>query len=160
MLSFLCSNPEVEFTVDEADADLAKAYNWHCRKSSNGAFYVYRYHRKKMIAIYHDIAQRMGLQGLIDHKDGNPLNNTRDNLRRASHIQNSSNRARQSNNSSGFKGVSWNSRRKKWLARIAADGKEIQIGQFADPAEAARAYDKKAKELHGQFARLNFPQEA
>lgn len=55
------------------------------------------------------------------------------------------------------KGVSWNKRREKWQADIGMSGKRKRLGRFNTAEEAARAYDEAAKELHGEFARLNFP---
>lgn len=61
-----------------------------------------------------------------------------------------------SDNTSGFKGVSWDSRQSRWIATIQKDGRRIWIGQFNDPKSAADAYDSKALELFGAFARPNF----
>lgn len=95
---------------------------------------------------------------LTDHIDGNGLNNQRYNLRTATVSQNLMNRGRPANNTSGFKGVS--RQRDKWVAGIKADGVHQRRGGFSTPEQAARAYDAMAVELHGEFARLNFPDDA
>lgn len=92
----------------------------------------------------------------IDHKNGNGLDNRRENLRIATHAQNMSNRKHQRNNTSGFRGVHWMTDRQKWRAQIRHNGAHIHIGVFISAEDGARAYDAKAQELFGEFARLNF----
>jgi hypothetical protein len=94
---------------------------------------------------------------LTDHINLDGLDNRRANLRPATHAENLRNRGRQTNNSSGFKGVTWNKRSRKWQAQIGVDRGKRYLGNFVDPEDAARAYDLAARDLHGEFARLNFP---
>ena len=89
----------------------------------------------------------------IDHIDGNRSNNKIKNLRLASGNENLWNQKRYSNNTSGFKGVSFAKRHKKWTARIACNGKSKDLGYFPTPELAHMAYCKAAAELHGDFAR-------
>lgn len=91
---------------------------------------------------------------VLDHIDGNPLNNRRENLRFCTHAQNMKNRRTHNTNATGYKGVQ--PRDGGWLVCIHADGKRTYVGFFDDPIEAALAYDRAAKRLHGDFARLNF----
>ena len=95
--------------------------------------------------------------GYVDHIDGNGLDNRRRNLRAATSSKNQMNRGMDSDNTSGFKGV--HRIRLRWAAQIGADGRKIFLGSFATPQEAARAYDAAAVLHHGEFARLNFPEE-
>lgn len=90
----------------------------------------------------------------VDHINGNGLDNRRKNLRECSHMDNRRNTRRHRNNKSGFKGVSWNPSRKKWCAFIYHEGKSINLGGFATPEEAHNVYCRKARELHGEFARF------
>lgn len=93
---------------------------------------------------------------VVDHIDGNGLNNQRANLRSATYSQNSYNRK----SVSGFKGVAFCSNKNRpWRATIMHNGKKIHLGYFDNPKEAARVYDNSAKLLHGEFACLNFPSE-
>lgn len=94
---------------------------------------------------------------LTDHINGNPLDNRRCNLRIATHAENMRNRKKNNNSVSGYKGVSWRRAANKWCVQIRNGGKKIYLGLFDDPIEAARVYDAAALELHGKFARLNFP---
>jgi len=91
---------------------------------------------------------------LIDHRDGNPLNNRWTNLRLATHTNNAANRPRLPRNTSGFKGVSFDRRRGAWAAQITKEGKRYFIGRYATPEEAHAAYVAKARELFGEFARV------
>lgn len=94
---------------------------------------------------------------LVDHKDGDGLNNRRANLRPCTHAQNMFNRRLPRNNRSGFKGVYWHKNR--WYAKIQVDRKNIHLGAFTDVEQAAHAYDRAARIHFGEFARLNFPEE-
>ena len=100
------------------------------------------------------LGDKEGLE--IDHKDGNGLNNRKDNIRWATKAQNQANSAARSGR---YKGVSPpQHRRKRWKAEIRCKGIRYDLGCFDTEEDAARAYDAKAKELHGEFARLNFPE--
>ena len=90
-----------------------------------------------------------------DHIDGNTLNNQEENLRVCTHAENNRNKGKQSNNTSGYKGVQWSSRGKKWQARIKINGKTISLRMFANKEDAARRYDTAVFEYHGEFAKPN-----
>jgi len=92
----------------------------------------------------------------VDHKNLNKLDNRRQNLRICSHSGNMMNRVKQNNNTSGYKGVCADKRRKKkpYKARITANKKTFCLGGFKKPDEAGAAYAKAAKRYHGKFARV------
>lgn len=89
----------------------------------------------------------------IDHINLNPLDNRLSNLRQCSHAENMRNVKIRKNNSTGYKGV--HIHQGKYRAGIRFNGKTHHLGLFATALEAAKAYDDKAIELHGEFARLN-----
>jgi hypothetical protein len=88
----------------------------------------------------------------IDHINGDKLDNRIENLRAATVGQNQHNRKTNANNTSGYKGVSWNKALKKWTARITLERKIIHLGYFANVEEAAEVVRKAREELHGSFA--------
>ena len=95
---------------------------------------------------------------LVDHINGSSLDNRRKNLRICSVAQNAKNRGIDRRNTSGYKGVTRinDTRRKNvWKAQLATKDKLFYLGCFASPVEAARMYNMKAKEIFGEFARLN-----
>jgi len=97
---------------------------------------------------------------LVDHKNGDGLDNRRANLRFATYSQNACNRAKRKNALSKFFGVSYDKQRHRWMASIKTHGKTIYLGRFDDEADAAKAYDAAARKYHKEFAHLNFPSES
>lgn len=92
---------------------------------------------------------------MMDHINGNKLDNRRENLRFCTISQNIANRPISISNNTGYKGVGYRKDRKKYRARIKVNGKEIHLGYFDTPQEAARRYDQGAKTYFGEFAFLN-----
>lgn len=91
----------------------------------------------------------------VDHINQDSLDNRRENLRICTNSENLRNRGKQSNNTSGFKGVSWNKNANKFSVRISVNGNDRFYGYFSDAKKAARVYNSLAKKLHGEFAYLN-----
>ncbi len=96
---------------------------------------------------------------VVDHINGNSLDNRRSNLRAATPSQNGANARRSRANSTGFKGVYFARERNKWAARIKVNYREIGLGRFSSAEDAARAYDAAARKHFGEFAQTNFPLE-
>lgn len=146
--------------VSDQDYRKLSLYKWRAVKGKSTVYAVTKIkngNRHSAIPM-----QRMILgtkQGfVIDHKDGLGLNNTRSNLRFCTPAQNSRNRITVGkNNTSGFKGVcnKKGNYKKPWVAQIKCDQNNYYLGRFSTPEEAAMAYNKKATELFGEFARLN-----
>lgn len=90
----------------------------------------------------------------IDHKNKVRDDNRFNNLRKATNSQNQANTGPKSTNTSGFKGVSYQLSRGKWIAMITVDGKAKNLGRYATRAEAARAYSRAAIEAWGEFANV------
>lgn len=89
----------------------------------------------------------------IDHIDTDPLNDCWTNFRLASDSQNLANRGKQKNNSSGYKGVTWQADKKKWKAQIGYQGKNLWLGYSDTPEGAHKIYMKANERLFGAFAR-------
>lgn len=102
---------------------------------------------------------------LVDHKDGNTLNNQKSNLRICNQSQNCQNRSTRVNKTSLYKGVSLLTQKKKykskiyiwqtWHAHIMTNGTAIKLGSFKNERDAAMAYNEAALKYHGEFAKLN-----
>jgi hypothetical protein len=144
--------------VDDADLALVAAYRWYPQVRRDGKVYVLRHiltPEKHATQFIHNLI--MGLLW-VDHADGNPLNNQRSNLRIATPGQNAWNACkRRDARTSTHKGVHWRARSNKWVAQIQHAGQKRHLGYFLTEEAAARAYDTAARELFGEFARLNFP---
>jgi len=141
--------------VDNEDYENLKNYHWYF---SNG--YARRNAVKDGKRI--QITMHRQLMGFpvgfqIDHIDQNKLNNQKSNLRVCTNAQNSMNRKVQANNKYGLKGVFFDKYTNKYRARINYKGKTIYLGRHKDIKDAGISYDKKALELFGEFAFLNFP---
>jgi hypothetical protein len=136
--------------LDDEDYDVVSQYKWYASRNGN-TFYAMRRDGRRLVSMHSMIT---GFS-LVDHRDGDGLNNQRANLRKASHAQNMQNQMVSVNNTSGYKGVHFAFEKRKWQARIMANGKRISLGLFATPEEAALAYNDAAERLHGEFARLN-----
>lgn len=92
----------------------------------------------------------------IEHADGSHAQDRLSNLRIVSRSQNSMNKGINHTNTSGYKGVYWSKAAGKWAAQITTCGRRKYLGLFTTPEAAALAYDKAARELHDEFANLNF----
>jgi hypothetical protein len=91
---------------------------------------------------------------LIDHKDSTRSNNSYYNIREATSSQNMANQRIRSDNISGFKGVSFDNRRRKWVAQIRKDKKHIFLGYFDSAESASIIYQEAAISLFGEFSRF------
>ncbi len=149
--------------VDEADFDDLSQFNWCVRlRWSNPALtpyadrrYIDENGRQCMEAMHRRVLPGIPI---IDHINGNGLDNRRTNLRAATHSQNLRNLARPPrNNTSGYIGVSFHKGARKYRAYICVNRKVIYVGWSTDPAEAARRRDAAALEHYGEFVTLNFP---
>ena len=142
--------------VSDEDADLAKL-NWAAAKpGSSKTFYATNVKSPMMhrVVLSRVLGRELTSKDIVDHIDGNGINNCRDNLRLASITESNSNRSRLKNNASGYKGVHWSKKSKKWQAVICANKKVTHLGYFDKPEEAYEVYCKAATELHGEFARI------
>jgi hypothetical protein len=139
--------------VDDEDFEWLNKSKWH---------YDTRYARRAgtygfgKIFMHREIA-RPG-RAVVDHINGNTLDNRKENLRICEQAENIKNKTIQKNSTSGYKGVSIvkGKKRDKWTAMISINNQMTYLGTFSTPEDAARAYDSAANENYGRFAKTNF----
>lgn len=141
--------------IDDEDFELVSQYSWQVCPASSDKLRAKTIVRGKNLYMHRLIlGDREGL--FIDHINRDPLDNRRKNLRYCTTSQNLMNRGVQKNNTTGYKGVVFDRRgRKNWFAKIRFQYKVFYLGYHSTAEEAAIAYNKKAKELHGEFAYQN-----
>lgn len=142
-----------EALVDDEDFEEVAQRPWHILKVRH---HLYAVRRRPITLLMHTFITGWKL---VDHINGNGLDNRRQNLRPANQTQNHANSRKRKNTTSPYKGVTWSRSGSKWMSSIRVDGKTQYLGVFEDPIEAAHAYDEAARTIHQEFARLNFPRE-
>lgn len=142
--------------VSTQDVALLDAHSWWASIGKN-TVYVRRSLGRTTTSLHRGIINPAP-DNVVDHKDGNGLDNRRENIREATKPQNSINRLNRVVPKSGFYGVAPN--RKRWSACIHKESGLIYLGLFKTPEEAARVRDAAAIQEYGEFAVLNFPTEA
>jgi hypothetical protein len=155
--------------VDEDDYERASTYKWHAIKRGrlhHAMRSVKRGGVRSTVYLHRWLMDApTGIE--VDHRNGDGLDNRRENLRLATHAKNAVNhRRRGSSKSSAFHGVCWHTWSQRWRVVICAGpktsrgtAKQIYVGVFRDETDAARAYDRAALIHHGEFAVTNFPRE-
>jgi hypothetical protein len=150
--------------VDDEDYDkvmkaISKKAKWYAHMPPpSKKFYAMNGSRKLLI---HRIVLDAPAGMDVDHINGDPLDNRKENLRICTRSENCRNRKTRTTSKSEFKGVYArpNNRYYAYIGDPDRKSRHISLGTYGTPEEAARAYDKKAKELHGNFALLNFPED-
>ena len=136
------------FIFDKEDYDKIKNYKWFL---SQGYPTTHEKKTYKMIR-YHRFIMDCPLNKVVDHINHNTLDNRKSNLRICEKAENNRNVKETSQNSSGVRGVSLNTQRNRWNARIIYNGKEYFLGAFKDKGEAIKARKEAEKRYYGEFA--------
>lgn len=147
--------------IDDEDWELVKPYTW-CAHRSKGKWYAettfLNNGRRKVISM-HRMVMRMPpfheTREWVDHWDRDGLNNVKSNLRRCTNGQNCMNRAATRKNGTGLKGVSFDKQYGCFKARICVNYKQIYLGYFRSPEDAACAYNIASLKYHGPFGYQN-----
>jgi len=146
--------PNLYAIIDDADAETVMRHTWvpFVRTDRSGIYA--KANVSGNLVFLHRFLMKPASGEYVDHVDGDGLNNVRSNLRLCSNSDNLMNRGLNSNNRTGFKGVSKSSAH-RWCARLMVNGETVWREYFDDPVEAARAYDRVAIEWGGEFAKTN-----
>jgi len=143
--------------VDAEDYDRFSKYKWHA--SNKGQTSYAQRNGPDGIVCMHRLIAGAPPHLVVDHINHNGLDNRKKNLRLCTQAQNIYNSLPRRNCSSKYKGVYLHKRTNRYRATIRYKGKRFHLGSFKNEVDAAKAYDKKACELFGQFAYLNFPED-
>ena len=144
--------------VDDSDYEELNQYKWFAHKERDTAYvlrYQYNGFRQYGRVLMHRQILNPEKSDDVDHVNGDGLDNQRSNIRVCSRQQNLENQRLRSDNTSGFKGVSLCNKNRAWRATVNLNGKQVHVGCYPTKEAAAQAYNHKAIELFGQFARSN-----
>jgi hypothetical protein len=145
--------------VDDEDFEALNRYKWH----ASGRKKVYADHKigpmkgSTSIKMHRAILNLTDPNLVVDHIDGNTLNNQKYNLRICKFVQNTWNTGKHIDNTTGFKGVHIKSGRKvkRYACVLFANGKHVFGGNFDNPVDAAKKYNELSRQYHGEFAYQN-----
>lgn len=149
--------------VDDDDFARLIQHKWTYLEHTHGG-YALRNGRDtnpiRHTVLMHREIMSAGIGFMVDHINGDTLDNRKSNLRLCTNAQNMRNQKRhRDNKTSRYKGVSLKRDCNKYRAQLCTNGKVTHLGYFDSELDAARAYDQAALKYHGEFARLNFPLE-
>lgn len=142
--------------VDDEDFEELSKYRWYLSRSG----YANRHPkmingvRRGKISMHRQVMDMVPSGKMPDHINGNRIDNRKSNLRLATPSQNTINSSLYTNNTSGFKGVSWWNSANSYTARIQVNGKRLFLGYFKSVDDAARAYREAAIKHFGEYARF------
>ena len=153
----LKNRPRAFAKISPQDAELVLRYKWSLTRGVGSEYYVRAIDRTvkppKQVKL-HRLLLSAPPDKEVDHINGDPLDNRRENLRFATRAQQMRNRQSRCGQSV-YKGVSWHEKAKRWRATITIDRKQKHLGYYEKQEDAATAYNKCAVEVWGEFARPN-----
>lgn len=144
--------------VDDEDFEWLNKWKWYAHKDCYGYYAERKCHcldKKQHTIVMSRQIMSCPQTMLVDHKNHNTLDNQKVNLRICTKSENNHNCNKPKNNTSGYKGVSWDKNTKKWEVNIKSNGNQRYLGRFSNKIRAAKLYNKTAKELFGDFVMPN-----
>ena len=140
--------------VSDEDYENVNQRKWYPLKSRGTFYAVTNDHKNNTHIKMHRFLLKSKKHEIVDHINGNGLDNQRNNLRNVTSSQNSRNRQKQKNNTSGFKGVSFHKHTSKFQAKIKIGTRQIYLGIYEKAEDAHNAYCSAAVKYFGQYARF------
>ena len=142
-------------TIDADNVRLVEGFSWSAVVRKHTVYVM----RRTIVPVPKTILLHRVIMGdtdapIVDHRDGDGLNNVRANLRPATKSQNNRNQRMTDRNTSGFKGVSWHKKDRKWRACIHVNNRYIHLGNFDPPEAASTAYVEASARMHHEFGRI------
>ena len=142
----------IEFTYSECDRELVESYTWGYRRKDYLGTSI-TIDKKEYKKFLHRLIMGEPEGMMVDHIDGNPKNNTRENLRICTRSQNGMNCNKRSHNKSGTKGVNWHKASNKWVAQIRINKKVTYLGTFGNIEDAIKVRQDAEEKYYGEFRR-------
>ena len=140
--------------IDKNYLPLINSYKWRIEEIMPGYKYVVA-HIKGEEILLHRLLKKCRQEKVVDHINGNGLDNRMSNLRICSQAENMMNKNKYKNNKSGYKGVWFHKNKKRWEVQIRVGGRKIYLGVVKSPKTGAMIYNSAAKKYFGEFAKLN-----
>ena len=145
--------------VDDEDYPELIKHKWYYkvnRKVYPGyAIRAYYIGKKQKVIRMHRFLLKISGKERGDHRNGNTLDNRKENLRICTQGDNTRNSVKRKDTDNIYKGIHFVKNRNKWIARIQFNYKRIHSGYFNNPEDAAQKYNEMAKKYFGEFARFN-----
>lgn len=145
--------------IDSADIHKISEHKWSIFINKAGNVYVmthiYFGNKRKTIFMHRFLMNVFDRKIQIDHMNHNTLDNRKCNLRTCTNTENSRNKSKSKNNKTGYKGVHLFKENGRYMASIGFNKKQIYLGMYDNPVDAAIAYNNAALKYHGEFALLN-----
>ena len=143
-----------EVIISACDVERVKAHGWYkntSKKFKGGPYFAYRSPGDGKNISLHRFIMNCPPDMYVDHINCNTLDNRRSNLRICNRAENSKNRRKNKNSTSGYKGVFWDKNFLEWAAYICVNRKRIYLGRFNNPEKAYEAYVAASQKYHGEF---------
>lgn len=147
----ITTNTNNEFCIDIDDIDKVQKYSWY--ESDTG--YLMSRINNKIVRMHRLIMDVKDKNVVVDHINHDTLDNRKNNLRIASSSQNNMNKIKQSNNTSGITGVSWDKRKKKWRAYIKINSEHSELGFYDNFEDAVNARRNAEEKYFGEYSYKN-----
>jgi hypothetical protein len=144
---------DFDVCISKYDYERVSALKWHSHHGSELQYFVHSINKPLQEVLLHRFIMNAEKGTIVDHINGNTLDNRRENLRVCSHSENMRNSKKRSGGKCPYKGVYFNKRANKWNPQIKLDGKSISLGYYLTAEEARDAYIAASRKYHGDFGR-------